>query len=468
MNEFEARLSECLEAVREGRWDIDECLRRYPQHAAALRPHLLIAVSLSEAYGQVKPRARFAAKSRERFLLASEERLREAFDADPSPSFFASARVKFLMAAQRMKLGERTRQPRRWPVFGSPFRTFASAGAALVLILGFSTYTVASADAALPGDWQYPVKLQTERVRLALARGENAEHDVQLDIAGERASEIEKMQAKGRIIGPGVLDRLADDTRPLVEAAANRELDRGELERLKAVTERQVSALAQAEGAVAGDAQPALTEARLVSTEGVVTTAREIDGPIVVAPPLPLPPVGRVATPEPTDTPESSPTPEGGDTPAPQPTATPAPARDVIVVEPVPVDSRDGIIWVRLAVNRFSTLIPSEKNGWRIIGVNTDGGPVAAPSLVRLANLDSSSLITLNPRNGDMYWFVAVNGVFDEVQMRMTGADGATFVADPAVLRRLYGTAADVPLFMLENIVLAPEPTPTPQPTAAP
>ena len=40
MTEFESRLHECLEALTEGRWDLDECLRRNPEHAAALRPML--------------------------------------------------------------------------------------------------------------------------------------------------------------------------------------------------------------------------------------------------------------------------------------------------------------------------------------------------------------------------------------------------------------------------------------------
>ena len=29
MNEFEQRLQECLEALTQGRWDLDECLRRW-------------------------------------------------------------------------------------------------------------------------------------------------------------------------------------------------------------------------------------------------------------------------------------------------------------------------------------------------------------------------------------------------------------------------------------------------------
>jgi hypothetical protein len=187
-----------------------------------------------------------------------------------------------------------------------------------------------------------------------------------------------------------------------------------------------------------------------------------VAGTIELTPPAP----DRSATPEPTDTPSTSETP-AGETPVAQPTATPARGNGQLTIDDEPLDSRDGVIWVRLAVNRFSTLIPSEKNGWRVQGASAGAGPVNAPPLVRLSNLDNTSLITLNPRSGDMYWFISVNGVFDEVQMRTTQADGAIVVADPELLRRLYGAAAEIPLFMLENINIEPEPTPTPEATPA-
>jgi len=161
MTEFETRLSECLEALREGRWDIDECLRRYPEHADALRPHLLAAASVMQAFGEAAPRDEFARTARERFLIASGERLTEAFDAEPDPSFFAAARMRFLMAAQKMRIGETRKAGRLVPFFETHFRALASAAAVVVALLSFSTYTVASASSALPGDWQYPVKLQT-------------------------------------------------------------------------------------------------------------------------------------------------------------------------------------------------------------------------------------------------------------------------------------------------------------------
>src|SRR6476659_3579354 len=110
MTEFESRLTECLEALTEGRWSVDECLRRNPEHAVALRPMLQAALLAMDA-GDVQPRPEFARAARERFLVASGQRLQEAMDVEPSPAFFAAARMRFLMAAQRMKLGQRDAQP---------------------------------------------------------------------------------------------------------------------------------------------------------------------------------------------------------------------------------------------------------------------------------------------------------------------------------------------------------------------
>jgi len=219
MNEFEARLSECLEALREGRWGIDECLRRYPEHAAELHPQLVAASKLMAAYRQPTPSEDFARASRERFRVASGQRLQEAFDREPHPSFFVAARVRFLAAAHQMHLARGGSESRIARAFQMHARAMASAAAVLIAMLSFSTYTVASADGSLPGDWQYPVKLQTERIRLALAFGDGAKRDVKLDIAEERAREIEQLTKRGRIIGPGVLDRLVEQTQPLIDEA---------------------------------------------------------------------------------------------------------------------------------------------------------------------------------------------------------------------------------------------------------
>jgi hypothetical protein len=470
MSEFEQTLQVCLDALAEGRWDIDECARRYPHYAEELRAHLTAAASLQAAF-DAQPSEEFVESARERFLIATGQRLSEAYDNDPSPSFFAAARVKFLMTAHRMRMGDRERQPRRLPLFGTPFRALAGTMAALVLFMSFSTYTVASASDALPGEWQYGVKLQTERVRLALAFSEGAERDLRMDIAAERAREIERLASRGKIIGPGVLERLKDQTEPLVRAANEGKLDRGEVERLNEVTAQQRNVLAQV--SVTDDATETLAAARTVSNEGYQVTFVQIVNDPENPTPRVLTPVAPIDTeePEPTDTPEPTATPVETPTPgAESPTAEPTEDGSntpEVGVDPEPVDSLFGVMWVRLSAGRLTTLIPSEKDGWRIMNVNTSGGTVTSPALVQLSNVDGTSLVTLNPRNGDMYWFTLRNGRFDEVQMRLT-QNGETRIIDRAALRAAYGETAEIPIFIMNRIEIAPEPEPTPQPENTP
>jgi len=465
MTEFEAILHDCLEALRDGRADIDACLSRYPQHAEALRPHLRAAMALMEVYADTEPRAEWVASARERFLIATGERISQAYDeAEPSPSFFAAARVKFLMTAQRMRgaSGGGATDPHR-PVFGRAFRGLAAAGLALVMMLGFSTYTVATAQNALPGDWRYPIKRQTEQVRLALAFSEGAERDVRLDIAAERAEEIERLSEQGRIVPPGVIRDLNKHTQVIASQIEKAKLDQGELQRVQEITERTAAALPNAK--VAPEAEPVraavLEAASDLFIAAGVAAAQDPRRPVVLTPTRPF------ETPEATDTPAPSPT----DTPAPTedpgpPPATPTsppptPERGGLSVDATPVGVDIGLTWMRLAVGRLTTLIPSEKDGWRVAGVNVSQGSTPAPTLVRITNQDNTQTIAINPRNGDMWWYVSVNGIFDEVQVRAE-RDGQVYVVDRELLRRLYGALADVPLYVLDNMEFLPDSTPTP------
>src|SRR5207244_1701854 len=148
---------------------------------------------------------------------------------------------------QRMNLAEKAKgSPRRVPLFGSPVRALGSAMAALVLFLSFSTYTVASASSAIPGDWQYPVKLQAERVRLALALSDDAKREVKLDIAETRSNEIREMVKRHKIIGPGVLDRLAEQTQSVVNDAQDGGWDASDAARLADIAEKQKIVLSDA------------------------------------------------------------------------------------------------------------------------------------------------------------------------------------------------------------------------------
>jgi hypothetical protein len=465
MSEFEARLSECLEAVREGRWDVEECLRRYPADADALRPHLVTAAAVRDAY-RVEPGEEFARRSRERFLVATGQRLREAYDVGPDLSFFAAARVRFLMTAHRMRGGERRPSPRLPAFVGRHFRAVAGAAAVLILFLSFSTYTVASANSALPGDWQYPVKLQTERVRLALTFGEDARRQVRLDIAEERAREIQTLHREGRHIGPGVINRLVEQTKPLIDGAGP-DWDTKDLARLQAVAEYEKLALQQAQPSIDPAAHDAAQEAVQLSVKAVTVSnellLRRSDRPaIVVTPGIALDALTQTATP--TATPSATPTPAASDTPQPAltPAATPSSAPPVsqspgpIDVNPTPELVRGEVHWIRLAAANVTTLIPSPADGWSI------GGIASAPVLIHLSNATGTSLITLNTTNGDMYWFISRAGRFDEVQMRIRQADGQVLVVDRDFLRAVYGGDAEIPLFVLENLEVRPAAAPAP------
>ena len=117
------------------------------------------------------------------------------------------------------------------------------------------------------------VKLQTERVRLALAFSDGQRRDVKLDIAEERIHEIEQLASKGRIIGPGELDRLVDQTQPLVDEAADQKLNAEDTARLQEVATRSVRVLESVEAQVDPGAQEQLEEAKSVSATGVSVTS---------------------------------------------------------------------------------------------------------------------------------------------------------------------------------------------------
>jgi hypothetical protein len=478
MDTFERLVDECVEALVEGRWSLDECLRRYPAQAEALRPSLETAWALLVA-GAAPPRPEWAGLARERFLVASGQRLQEALDIEPRPSFFAAARVRFLLAAQRMRQEQPAGTAPRVPGLRLPSRAFAGAAAALAIFIGFSGYTVATADAALPGDWRYPVKLQTERVRLALAFTEGQERSVRLDIAEERIREIEQLANKGKTISPGVINRLVDQTQPLVDDAVSGDWDADDASRLQVVSVRGTAALNAAETHVDPDAQDELQVAKAISAAGA-GTAREI----IIADPARLPGVVTalvvVSTPTPVP-PTPGPTEPGDNSSATQPTdapsVTPAPAEALATPDPselptntvtfsdTPLVELGPIKLHVLRAGRLRLLAPGPGTGWYPEIPST-----GIPPLIRVQTQSGQSFVVISTLTGDMYWYIspAGNGRFDEVQLRVTAPNGTVRVGDPALLREMYGDAADIPILMMQSITMLPVPPPAPTTTATP
>jgi hypothetical protein len=468
MNNFEQRLSECLEALIEGRLTVAECLEMYPEHADALRPHLIAATAFARTADQ-QPSADWSSRARERFLVASGKTLQDAMEIEPEPTFFAAARVRFLMAAQRLRQ-ERVAQPTRTPFFGAPMRLVGAVAVTAAIFVGFSGWTVTSADAALPGDWRYPIKLQTERVRLAVALSDDQKRDVKFDIAEERLSEIEALASRGKIIGPGVLNRFVEQTEPLVAEASQGKLDDEDAARLQQVSIRSTQVLAQVKPQVADNATEKLAEAQGVTVAAAnVTRELVVNNPnrpnIVITPQIAVP----TDTPKPTDT--SDPTQEpGAETPTPEATEVPpteGPAEtptepsvadapsDAVLMSETPIVDLGEIKLHTLIAGRLTLRAPGPGTGWYLDAVPQSGVPL----LITLKTQDQQSFMVLNTHTGDMYWYISAarNGRYDEVQMRMT-RDGTVFMADALVLRYFYGNAAEVPLLVMNSIRLLPQP----------
>ena len=308
------------------------------------------------------------------------------------------------------------------------------------------------------------VKLQTERVRLALAFSDGQRRDVKLDIAEERIHEIEQLASKGRIIGPGELDRLVDQTQPLVDEAADQKLNAEDTARLQEVATRSVRVLESVEAQVDPGAQEQLEEAKSVSATGVSVTSVVVAAtngrqPIVITPQVPVQAPTRTPVPpteEPTEAVES-PTSESTAeaTQDPEATATTSdpdsPSNSVVIGDAL-VDL--GAIKL-YALTAGQLKIPCRGRG--AAGTWTTCLRPVCRTCSPSACKTSESFVVLNTRSGDMYWYVSPNrdNRYDEVQMRID-RNGQVFIADPGVLRLFYGDAAEIPISIMQSIEVLP------------
>ena len=74
---FEDILNECIDCLLRGE-SLEQCLQRYPEQAAELRPLLQVALAAQQA-SAIEPRAEFKAQARYQFhsLLYARERKRQ-------------------------------------------------------------------------------------------------------------------------------------------------------------------------------------------------------------------------------------------------------------------------------------------------------------------------------------------------------------------------------------------------------
>lgn len=165
MARLEDIFNECYERILQGE-SFESCLRRYPEHAAELEPMLRTALGFTWRASTVQPR----------------------------PEFRYWARVRL----QQAQLHARQPKQVQKPGLFSWQRAWAMALVAILVILLTGGGTVAASADALPDQPLYPVKLATERIRLAFAFSESQKAEIYTQLALTRAEEIEAMAREGK------------------------------------------------------------------------------------------------------------------------------------------------------------------------------------------------------------------------------------------------------------------------------
>ena len=156
---------ECLERILTGGETVEQCLAGYPEYAAELEP-----------------------------LLQTALEAKETLEIAPRPEFRERARYQILTELRDIE----ERKQRRFSLFGWQPR-WATAAIAVLVLLVASSGTVVAAGNSLPDQTLYPVKLATERVRLALTPSTLGKAEYYAKLVDKRVSEIISMSDKGKL-----------------------------------------------------------------------------------------------------------------------------------------------------------------------------------------------------------------------------------------------------------------------------
>ena len=159
-------LFQCIETIKAGKSDIDDCLKRYPSRREELEPLLNIAVNLHEP-PDVRPSHEFKMRARTNLMnhIYSKGRV-----AEPSPvgPFAALKRISY-------------------PV---RLRTATVAIAVVAALCGVGGGFAYASQDSLPGDNLYSVKLGTEQVRRLFTVDDVGEVALELEFANTRLLEM--------------------------------------------------------------------------------------------------------------------------------------------------------------------------------------------------------------------------------------------------------------------------------------
>jgi hypothetical protein len=161
---FRDIFEECLELMLVKGETVEECLRRYPEHARELKP-----------------------------LLETATATKKAVAVQPSPEFRERARQQFYAALRQMP-AQKKRAGFSWG--GQP--RWATAVAVVLALLLVSGGTVAAAGNSMPDQPLYSVKRATEQVRLTFTVSPLGKAELYAWLADRRVAEIIYLAGKGK------------------------------------------------------------------------------------------------------------------------------------------------------------------------------------------------------------------------------------------------------------------------------
>jgi Domain of unknown function (DUF5667) len=174
LEKTEAILANCIEQIQSGQSTLAECLERYPSRRQELEPLLKMALNI-----QKPPVLKL------------------------DPAYKLSARDQLLRQIRTTKPGK-TRSFTDNFSFGLPKELVwarVAVGIVIILVLismlGGST-AYASQD-SLPGDWLYPVKIETEDFRLWMADNNAEKAELNLEFASTRLGEMSQLANRGSV-----------------------------------------------------------------------------------------------------------------------------------------------------------------------------------------------------------------------------------------------------------------------------
>lgn len=176
LKKFEDVLAECIDDIRAGEANIEDCLARYPASRDRLEPLLELAFQIREP-PDVEPSHAFKVKTRVQLMEHIHER--QAVTKWPWPRY--SRKTRPILMKRR---------------FSSMVSVIIAIVLALAAVGGGTAY---ASQGSLPGDALYPVKLGTEQVRMALPGDDAGKAERALTFADRRVEEIVDLAAEGRI-----------------------------------------------------------------------------------------------------------------------------------------------------------------------------------------------------------------------------------------------------------------------------